>query len=91
MKKCELDKWYEKLEPLYICESGSNVEADYWMDIVLMLILVIVLPVLLFFTRRTFKHAEMRNVHNYIIYSSLFSCIILRMACLSYSLTLDKN
>ena len=86
---CELDTWYQKLEPKYICDQGSDVEADYWMDISLMLILVIVLPVLLFFTRRTFKHAEMRNIHNYIIYSSLFSCIILRMACLSYSLTLD--
>ena len=88
---CVKDTWYKKLEPIYICEKGSLVEKDYWLDIVLMLVLVIVLPVLLFFTRRTFKHAEMRNIHNYIIYSSLFSCIILRMACLSYSLTIDKN
>lgn len=56
-----------------------------------MCVLIVIVPVLISFTRRTFKHAEMRNVHNYIIYSSLFSCIILRMACLSYSLTMDKN
>jgi hypothetical protein len=92
MVNCDISIWYKKLEPIYICDSNdSNLEKDYWLDIILMIILVIILPFLLSFTRRTFKHTEMQNIHNYIIYSSLFSCIILRMACLSYSLTLDHN
>ena len=88
---CDQSIWYKKLEPIYICQQGASFEKDYWLDILLMTILIVILPVLIFFTRRTFKHSEMRNIHNYIIYSSLFSCIILRMGCVSYSLTMDQN
>ena len=92
MAICDLTIWYKRLEPTFICNSDDpTLEKDYWLDIILMMILVIFLPVLLSFTRRTFKHPEMRNIHNFIIYSSLFSCIILRMGCLSYSITLDHN
>lgn len=88
---CDRSIWYKKLEPQFICQQGEDVEKDYWLDILLMIILILILPVLLKFIRRTFSHVEMRNIHNYIIYSSLFICIILRTACLAYSLTIDNN
>ena len=91
MSYCDTSIWYHRLEPSWVCGKGENIEKDFWTDILLMLVLSIILSLLIFFTRRTFKHVEMRNIHNYIIYSSLFMCLILRMACVCYSVIMDKN
>lgn len=87
---CQIEHWYQKLEPEWVCLNYQK-EHDYWTDIILFSVLVCTMFFLIGFTYRTFCQEEMRNIHNYIVYSSLFLCLIVRLMCLVFSLTFDRN
>ena len=89
-RSCTVEHWYQNLEPVWVCLDKQK-EHDYWTDIILFSVLVFTMFFLICITYRTFCQEEMRNIHNYIVYSSLFLCLVVRLMCLGFSLTYDRN
>ncbi len=64
---------------------------DYRFDLVLLFVFFSSLILYLYYTVKTLRVPEMRNIHNYIIYFCLFVDIILRIGCILYSTVCDSN
>ena len=64
---------------------------DYRFDLILLLVFFSSIITFFYYTIKTLRVPEMRNIHNYIIYFCLFVDIILRIGCILYSILFDSN
>lgn len=62
---------------------------DFYLDMALSVIFSIILGFHTYFTVKSFNSEEMRNIYNYLMSISIFSCLVTHICCLQYSIWHD--
>ena len=66
--------------PKYNEDDGTR-KADFWMDMGLSAIFLVILGFHTYLTLKSFKSVEMKNIYNYLMTSSIFACLVIHIGC----------
>jgi hypothetical protein len=72
-------------------EYDSGRLYDFWLDMVLSFFFLVILGFHSYFTVKSFNSDEMRNIYNYLMSFGIFSCLVVHIVCLQYSIWHDHN
>jgi hypothetical protein len=64
---------------------------DFISDLTISIAFSVILGFHTYLTIQSFKSIEMRNIYNYLMTISIFTCLVTHIICLQYSIWHDQN